>query len=345
MVMTFGERVFLYCERGANEALLAEPFNAASNGAFLLAALAFLFIALRRPRQERNADQVLLPVLVLFIGLGSLAFHLYANSAAALADVVPISVFMLVYLGLALNRFLGVPPAWTTLLVAGFAALVVMTMQIRCGPGFIGFPGPDAQGVKPCLNGSLFYLPALAALIVIGLALAEREHKAAPWLLWAAAIFAVSIALRTLDLTLCDKVVVEGRNVGTHAAWHVLNALVLFLVMRASLEGGPDAAARAEMPPLSHEPVAPQSSEAAEPRDMPAELPPPEPDEPQSEKVSGFIRTELEPGPKPLAERVASATPSEVHEGDQAEEAAAKEEPEEVKSQDQREKRKLVFPT
>ena len=38
--MTLGEHVFLYCERGTSDALLAEPINAASNGAFLLAALA-----------------------------------------------------------------------------------------------------------------------------------------------------------------------------------------------------------------------------------------------------------------------------------------------------------------
>jgi hypothetical protein len=296
--MTFGERVFLYCERGANEALLAEPFNALSNGAFLLAALAGFFIVLRRPPEERNADQFLLPVLVLFIGLGSLAFHLYANSAAALADVVPISVFMLVYLGLALNRFLGVPPAWTTLLVAGFAAIVAITMQVRCGAGFIGFPGADAAGVKPCLNGSLFYFPALAALILVGLALAERGHKAAPWLLWAAAIFAVSVTLRSLDLALCDKFVIEGRKVGTHAAWHVLNALTLFLLMRASLEGGPGAIARTEMPPLS--------SESAEP--------PREPEEPRSEKPAGFMAAEDVLRPKPLAERVASAAPAEAEE-------------------------------
>jgi hypothetical protein len=34
--MTFGEHVFLYCERGSDAALLAEPINAASNAAILL---------------------------------------------------------------------------------------------------------------------------------------------------------------------------------------------------------------------------------------------------------------------------------------------------------------------
>jgi Ceramidase len=236
--MTLGEHVF-YCERGTNEALLAEPVNALSNGAFLLAALAGFFVVLRQPEEDRNTDQFLLPVIVLFIGLGSVAFHLYANSAAQLFDVVPIGVFMLAYLSLALNRFLGVPPATTAFLVIGFAAIVPIVLQVRCGQDFIGFPPADLTGVKPCLNGSLGYLPALAALIVVGLVLSERGHKAAPWLLWAAAIFAVSITLRSLDLALCDKVVIQGRNTGTHAAWHVLNALALFLLIRASLEGGP----------------------------------------------------------------------------------------------------------
>ena len=182
--MTFGERVFLYCERGTSEALFAEPINAVSNAAFLLAALAGFLLVLRRPPEERNADQFLLPVLVLFIGLGSLAFHLYADRGTALADVVPISLFMLVYFGFALNRFLGVPPAWTTLAVLGFTAIVAITMQVRCGEDFIGFPGSGVEGVKPCLNGSLFYFPALVALMVVGLVLSERGHKAAPWLLW-----------------------------------------------------------------------------------------------------------------------------------------------------------------
>jgi hypothetical protein len=242
--MTLAEHVFLYCERGTNGALLAEPVNALSNGAFLLAALAGFFVVLRQPEEDRNADQFLLPVIVLFIGLGSLAFHLYANRAAALFDVVPIGVFMLAYLSLALNRFLGVPPATTAFLVIGFAAIVAIVLQVRCGQDFIGFPPADLTGVKPCLNGSLGYLPALAALIVVGLVLSERGHKAAPWLLWAAAIFAVSITLRSLDLALCDKVVIQGRNTGTHAAWHVLNALALFLLIRASLEGGPDTYAK-----------------------------------------------------------------------------------------------------
>src|SRR5687768_4528015 len=111
--MNLSERVFLYCERGTSAELLAEPLNAASNGAFLLAALVALWLLLRRPKEDRSADHALLIALVFLVGLGSLAFHLYADKATLLADVIPINLFMLVYLGFALNRFLGIPPGWT----------------------------------------------------------------------------------------------------------------------------------------------------------------------------------------------------------------------------------------
>ena len=189
--MTFGEHVFLYCERGTNEALWAEPINAISNAGFILAALIFWQLVLWRPREERSADHYLFVALVFLIGFGSLAFHLYADQGTALADVIPIAVFMLVYLGFALNRFLGVPPGWTVLLAIGFAGLIGFAGQVHCWDGGIGLPG-SAPDAKPCLNGSMAYLPALGALIIVGMVAAERHHKAAPYILAAAVVFAVS---------------------------------------------------------------------------------------------------------------------------------------------------------
>jgi hypothetical protein len=277
--MTFGEHVFLYCERGTSTELLAEPINGLSNVGFIFAALVGLQLVLWRPPEERTADHFLLPVLVLFIGVGSLAFHLYADQGTALADVVPIAVFMLVYLGFALNRFLGVPPGVTVLLVIGFTAIMAITSQVQCSESAVGFLGSDVPGAEPCLNGSVFYLPALAAMIVIGLLLHERKHKAAPWLLWATAIFAISITLRSLDLGLCDQVVIDGRKVGTHFAWHFLNALALFLLLRASLESGPEAAGAR----LAPQPVAEPAKSEAEPPPVVAEA---DTQKPLEEKVA-----------------------------------------------------------
>jgi len=246
--MTFGEHVFLYCERGTSTALSAEPINAVSNVAFILAALMGLQLLEWRPREQQTSDNFLLIGLVALIGIGSFAFHLFATQETELLDVIPIAVFTLVYLGFALNRFLGVPPGWMVLLVIGFTILMGATSQVRCWDGGVGIPGPEAQGAKTCLNGSVFYLPALGALIVVGLLLEERRHRAAPYVLWAAAIFAISLTLRSLDLALCGKFLIEDQKVGTHAAWHVLNALALFLLLRASLEAGAAAETAAVTP-------------------------------------------------------------------------------------------------
>lgn len=261
--MTYSEHVFLYCERGTSEALLAEPFNAASNAAFLLAALAGLWLLLRRPKEAHSADHVLLIALVFLIGLGSLAFHLLADRVAQLADVVPIDVFMLVYLGFALNRFLGVPPGWTVLTLIGFGAIVVLTMQLKCWGGGVGFPDAEVTAASDCLNGSLVYLPALLAMAVVGGLLCERRHPAYPYILWAALLFAVSVTFRSLDLALCDAYTVEGRAIGTHFVWHLLNGLALFLLLRASLEVGPVCdSRRAVVGPRSAEVVSPPEGTA-----------------------------------------------------------------------------------
>jgi hypothetical protein len=98
----------------------------------------------------------------------------------------------------------GLPPGWTTLTLIGFAAIVFLTTQLKCWGGGIGFPGAEVTGASECLNGSLVYLPALLVMKIVGGLLAERKHPAAPYVLWAALIFAISVTFRSLDLALCD---------------------------------------------------------------------------------------------------------------------------------------------
>jgi hypothetical protein len=268
--MELSERVYNYCERGSDGALWAEPFNAVTNAGFLLAALIALLVLLRRPKDAQSADHFLLIALVFLIGLGSAAFHVFADRLTGLGDVVPIGVFMLVYLGFALNRFLRVPPGWTVLVVIGFTALAAVTMQLRCWNGGVGFPGEGVTNAGLCLNGSIGYLPALLAIVVVGVLLRERRHSAALYLLWAAAIFAVSIALRSLDFVLCDQVVIDGRKVGTHFIWHMLNALTLFLLLLASLK-----VRREDVPEA--EPVTLTAASPVEPMSSPVDEAPLEP--------------------------------------------------------------------
>ena len=121
---------------------------------------------------------------------------------------------------------------------------VVLTMQVKCWGGGIGFPGAEVTGASECLNGSLVYVPALLAMAIVGGLLAERKHPAAPYILWAALIFAISVAFRSLDLALCDAYQFQDRKIGTHFVWHLLNGLALFLLLRASLEVGPGGESR-----------------------------------------------------------------------------------------------------
>ena len=116
-------------------------------------------------------------------------------------------------------------------------------------------------------------MPALAALIVMGLLLKERGHRAAPYLLWAAAVFAVSVTFRSLDMALCSDTVFDGRKIGTHFLWHLLNALTLFLLLRASLEAGAPAAHQAlpavpaevgQVPAIEEEPTNAEAVEQEE---------------------------------------------------------------------------------
>src|SRR6056297_614326 len=103
----WNKQLFSYCERAADTAFWAEPLNALSNAAFWIAALAALTIWLRTPTTERRAIDLVLIAIVILIGTGSFLFHTYATRWAVLMDVIPITIFMLVYLGVAARRFAG----------------------------------------------------------------------------------------------------------------------------------------------------------------------------------------------------------------------------------------------
>jgi hypothetical protein len=91
---------------------------------------------------------------------------------------------------------------------------------------------------RPCFNGSLGYVPALAALVLIGVALVIRRHGAGSAVLAAGAVFAVSLILRTVDFEVCGVTSMMGRARGTHALWHIANALLLYLLLLAAIRHG-----------------------------------------------------------------------------------------------------------
>lgn len=205
----------IYCER-LGPGLWAEPLNAVTNIAFIVAA-ALLVRVLRGedPAVRRDPAVIALVVLVFLIGIGSGLFHTFAVRWAGLADVIPIVLFILLYLFLALWRLVGLP-AWGAFL--GMIAVLGLLMGL---PRLFGF-GFGAYGV------------ALAAMFLVGGFLAfVRGHPAGSPILVTAGVFALSLSLRTADLPLCELL-----PMGTHFLWHILNAVVLYRLTRTMMTYG-----------------------------------------------------------------------------------------------------------
>lgn len=228
-------KIFAYCERGLDPGFWAEPFNALTNFGFILAGLIALWLLFRRPREENKVFRYLLILNLFVIGAGSFLFHTYATKWAASADVIPIGVFMLAYLGYALYVFAGAPLILTIPALAGFAYVIAMALDFDCRS--LSFSLPFLEQTN-CLNGSFGYLPALAAMLVIGGWLGLRLHPAAAYILGAGLLFAVSVSFRATDRIWCQDISFMDKPVGTHFLWHLCNSTVLFLLILAAVRHG-----------------------------------------------------------------------------------------------------------
>jgi hypothetical protein len=227
--MAWSTPIDLYCER-TDASFWAEPANALTNVAFLVAALAALVLWHRHTRPGAHDWPALALIAVVgAVGAGSFTFHTVATRGAVLADVIPIAVFIYGYLLLALRRFRHLSAAIAVAIVVTYAAgAVALGQLVPAG----------------ALNGSVGYVPALVALIAM--ALATRGMGSIPRdLAWAAAIFTLSLALRAIDAAACDKI-----PLGTHFLWHILNAVVLYTLLRTAILAGKPADERRDLGPL-----------------------------------------------------------------------------------------------
>lgn len=211
-----------YCERSGPD-FWDEPFNAVSNLAFIFAAGAAFRLWSRQT--ERDYPVLLLIAAGFSVGIGSFLFHTHTRNWTWLADVIPIAIFIGGYLLLTLYRFLRFSLAASIALLLAYEALSVAVLKL-VPPAF--------------LNRATGYLLALGALIVTGVplrfgsgfTLSERETGHA--LLLAAVLFGISLFFRTIDLAVC-----RALPVGTHFFWHIFNALVIYVLLRAAILHGP----------------------------------------------------------------------------------------------------------
>jgi Ceramidase len=239
--MSWSDQVFRYCERAADPAFWAEPFNALSNVAFLIvAAVALAKYARRRESvvgirsSTPAADDVVLMLLiglVAAIGVGSFLFHTLATRWARFADVAPIGLFMAAYLVFALRAFLALPWVIVGLGLVGFGVVNGMVAVFACPRSALDV---IAYVREPCLNATMAYIPALATLLVVG-ALVQRRHPAGRQLLIAGGLFLAAILARSLDKAGCAATVLLGQPRGTHALWHLLVAGAVHVLLGAAI--------------------------------------------------------------------------------------------------------------
>ena len=209
-----------YCERMGPE-FWAEPWNAVTNAAFIIAAIVVLLAAIRRDRLD--GPVIWLIALIGLIGIGSFLFHTYATVWAVLMDTTPIMLFILSFFTISMNRFGGYGWGRSLLLTLGFiVALVAVSWVLR-------------QVLFDLIGGTVSYVPAWLGLLGVGFWLKARAHPAGNWLLGVAMVFAASMLFRALD---SHEHLCESFPIGTHILWHILNGVVLGALALAVVRHG-----------------------------------------------------------------------------------------------------------
>lgn len=204
-----------YCERSLDSGLWAEPINALSNLAFIIAAfIAYRAWASHPHTTLRNSfDMLMLSVILAVIGVGSALWHIFADAHTLLLDVIPIVLFMNIYLIASSIRLLGFRWWQALYLFAVFQGLNIAS---------------EIYLPRNVLNGTILYIPAYLILAFIVVKSKARAPKIYGFMRNALLLWSVSLVFRTVDRIWCDIV-----PIGTHFLWHTFNACVLLWLLLA----------------------------------------------------------------------------------------------------------------
>ena len=199
--MYLSQSIDIYCER-LDVGIWAEPINAVTNFAFILAAI-IMWI-----RCKNLVEGRVLAFLLFLIGCGSFLFHTFAQTWAAILDVTPILIFILTYIYAANRRFL----VWSKRMsITGVILFLPYQFLVVSILSSIQFFGSSAQ-----------YVPVAILIFFYSGLLHKSKSNLSRELFVGATILSLSIFARTIDEPLCLIV-----SVGTHFIWHILNAIML----------------------------------------------------------------------------------------------------------------------
>ena len=199
--MDLSKPIDIYCER-LDVDIWAEPINAVTNIAFILAAIIMWL------RCKNLVEGKILSFLLFSIGCGSFLFHTYAQTWAALLDVTAILIFILTYIFVANRRFLVWSKMVSLIGVILFFPYQLLLVSILSNIQFFG--------------SSVQYIPVAILIFIYSGLLRKSEPNLSRGLFIGAAILCFSIISRAADEPLCSIL-----SVGTHFVWHILNAIML----------------------------------------------------------------------------------------------------------------------
>ena len=121
------------------------------------------------------------------------------------------------------------------------ADVIDITRELAAAVAFVPLSGLVGAAIARAfgpLNGSVGYMPVVLLIVGYALALGRRAPDTARGMAAGAGILALSLGFRTVDEAACGAV-----PIGTHFLWHLLNATVLYLLLRAALRPQPAPAA------------------------------------------------------------------------------------------------------
>lgn len=201
-----------YCERAGDPSLWGEPLNALTNLCFIVAAI-LAANALHRTPNIFKVDLWLLVAMLFGIGIGSGAWHMVPTGHTVLMDVLPITLFINIYLVSALRRILGL--SYTK---------VACWWAVYFGAGLVA----QYQLPADTLNGTIMYVPTFLTLVILTVAVKAKDAALGAIFVKVLAVWALSLTFRTIDPEIC-----EIFPYGTHFLWHALNAWVLWRLLTA----------------------------------------------------------------------------------------------------------------
>ncbi len=192
---------------------MAEPLNVLSSFAFMIVAVAIFRFYKRHEDLERRWiwDIHVLTFLCFIIGVNSIIFHAFPTPTTELMDTLAIVLFIVIYF-------------WSVLFRIGRCNLFQAGV---CFIAFVGFSHILVHQFPRALNDSIGYLSSMMALIAIAVHLYLKARPSSTHFMMAALIGVCSLFSRVIDRDICTTF-----SFGSHFVWHVLNATLLYILLR-----------------------------------------------------------------------------------------------------------------